>query len=76
MSDPAPFRHFQGMCWPETGDRLDALEDGLRYGPPVDGFDEKDRLLAAAVIAAYRELVWSTRNKRDRVLRELRKPNV
>ena len=76
MSDPSPFRHFQGMCWPETGDRLDALEHLLRYGPPVDGFDMQDRLLAAAVIAAYRDLVWLTRNKRDRVISELRKPNV
>ena len=33
MSEPSPFRHFHGMCWPETGDRLDALEHRLRYAP-------------------------------------------
>ena len=77
MSNPSPFRHFQGMCWPETGDRLDALEHGLRYAPPpVDGFDMDDRLLAAAVIAAYQALIWSDRFKARQVIRELRRPNV
>lgn len=76
MSNPSPFRHFKGMCWPETGDRLDALEHGLRYGPPVDGFDMEDRLLAAAVIAGYQDLIWSERFKRNQVIRELRRPNA
>ena len=73
MADPAPFRHFNGRCWPVPGKRLDALEDALRYGPVVAGFDMQDRLLAASVIAAYQDLIWSTNAKRTEVSRELRK---
>ena len=76
MPEPSPFRHFQGMCWPATGDRLDALEHLLRYGPPVDGFDMEDRLLVAAVIAAYQALIWSDRFKARQVIRELRRPDA
>ena len=61
------------MCWPVPGKRLDQLEYALRYGSEVAGFDMKDRLLAASVIAAYQDLVWSTNSKRNEVSRELRK---
>jgi hypothetical protein len=64
------------MCWPATGDRLDALEHGLRYGPSIDGFDMEDRLLAAAVIAAYQDLIWTEKFKRNQVIRELRRHDV
>jgi hypothetical protein len=36
----------------------------------------EDRLLAAAVIAGYQDLIWSERLKRNQVIRELRRPNV
>jgi hypothetical protein len=71
-AQPAPFRNFNGMCWPVPGERLDQLEYALRYGPKVDGFDMKDRLLAASVIAAYKDLVWSTNARRNEISRELR----
>jgi hypothetical protein len=70
---PAPFCNFNGMCWPVPGERLAELEDSLRYAPQTAGFDMKDRLLAASVIAAYCELIWSTNVKRNEVSRELRK---
>lgn len=70
---PAPFRNFKGMCWPVTCKRLDELEHALRYEPKTACLDMKDRLLAAFVIAAYRNLVWSTNARRNEVSRELRK---
>jgi hypothetical protein len=70
---PAPFRNFKGMCWPVPGKQLEELEDALRYEPKTAWLDMKDRLLAASVIAAYRDLVWSTNAKRNEVSRELRK---
>ena len=70
---PAPFRNFNGMCWPVPGERLKKLEDALRYEPKTASLDMKDRLLAASVIAAYRDLIWSTNAKRNEISRELRK---
>lgn len=70
---PAPFRNFAGMCWPVSGKRLDELEHALRYEPKTAWFDMKDRLLAASVIAAYRDLIWSTDARRNEISRELRK---
>lgn len=70
---PAPFRNFNGMCWPVPGKRLEELEDALRYKPKTAWLDMKDRLLAASVIAAYRDLIWSTNARRNEISRELRK---
>lgn len=73
QSQLAPFRNFNGMCWPVPCNRLEELEDALRYEPKTAWLNMKDRLLAASVIAAYRDLVWSTNAKRNEVSRELRK---
>ena len=73
LLQPAPFRNFNGMCWPVPCKRLDELENALRYGPRDAVFDMKDRLLAASVIAAYQDLIWSTIAKRNDISRELRK---
>jgi len=70
---PAPFRNFHGMCWPVPCDRLADLEDSLRYNPKVATFTMEDRLLAASVIAAYKDLIWSTNKRRTIIARELRK---
>jgi hypothetical protein len=70
---PAPFRNFNGMCWPVPCDRLEDLEHSLRYNPKAAVFTMEDRLLAASVIAAYKDLIWSTDKRRTAIARELRK---
>jgi len=70
---PAPFRNFDGMCWPVPCERLNEAEWCLRYQDKVRPLSMEDRLLAASVIAAYRDLVWSTNARRNAISRELRK---
>jgi hypothetical protein len=49
------------------------LEWSLRYGNPEKG----ELLLAASIIAAYRQMVGDTQKKRSMVVSELRKgPNL
>ena len=71
------YRHFDGMSWPYPGDELSHIEDLLRnsyqYRPGDSGITRKQELLIASVLAAYRELIWSTGSKRNRVIKELRK---
>jgi hypothetical protein len=70
------YRHFDGMSWPYPGDELNDLEDLLRYGPDDlsdTSVTREQELLIASVLAAYRDLVWSTISKRNRVIKELRK---
>lgn len=70
---PAPFRNFDGMCWPVPCERLDLLEHSLRYEAKVTVFSIEDRLLAASVIAAYKDLIWKTNDRRNAICRDLRK---
>ncbi len=64
------YHHFDGMCWPRAGSRLDDLEWTLRYGDPEDVV--KARMIAASVVAAYKALVLKTAKDRAYVVRELR----
>lgn len=70
---PAPFRNFNGMCWPVPCERLEDLEHSLRYKPIDAVFTMQDRLLAASVIAAYEDLIWSPNNRMIDIARHLRK---
>ena len=60
---------FDGMVWPAPCERLGDVEWLMRNGEPT----MQDRLLAASVIAAYGELVRCNRDKRNRVVSELRR---
>jgi hypothetical protein len=66
------YLHFNGMCWPLPGDTLERLEDKLRYWEDGADFPPEDRFLIASVLVAYRELLWSTNNRRNAIARELR----
>lgn len=70
---PAPFRNFDGMCWPVPCEQLDALEHCLRYDHEITHFSMKDRLLAASVIAAYLDLIQRPNIRRNAICKELRK---
>lgn len=73
---------FDEMCWPTPMDATVAsdetdLEWRLRYGVSDARLDEKqlesDRLSAASIVSAYRELLTCPREKRERVIRVMRK---
>lgn len=70
---PAPFRNFDGMCWPVPGERLDEVEWGLRYKDRESPLPMEERLLAASVLAAYCSLVSASSHVRDKIIHELRK---
>lgn len=57
-------------CWPAVDASLSELEWRLRYAA---GAHLSDRLAAASVLDAYRELVNSTEVRRRVVIRALRK---
>jgi len=69
----APFRHFDGMCWPVPGERLDDVEWALRYWSRSIPLPMEDRLLAASVMVAYRSLISASSHTRDDIIHELRK---
>jgi len=67
------YRTFDGMVWPVPGDRLRNLEWTLRYGI----CDERDRFLAASVIAAYAQIIKDPSRKRESVIAQIKMgPNV
>ena len=72
MANLSPFRNFDGMCWPVPCERLDALEHCLRYDHEITHFSMEDRLLAASVIAAYKDLIQKTNIRRNAICKELR----
>jgi hypothetical protein len=58
--------------WPTPMDEAEtSLEWRLRYGRPEDLMN--DRMCAASIVSAYRELITCPRIKRDNVIRALRR---
>ncbi|MGL6351182.1 MAG: hypothetical protein ACRC2U_15335, partial [Aeromonas sp.] len=70
---PGPFRHFDGMCWPVPGDRMDELERSLRFAPDGAALSMSDRVVIASFLSAYRQLVVLPVRLRNARARELRK---
>lgn len=62
-----------GTCWPTAGEANGNLERRLRGYAPLH---ESDHLVAASVLAAYRELVWTTGKRRAEVIAQLRRAAV
>ena len=61
----------RGGTWPTPMDHPDSsLEWRLRYAP--DNQLPNDRLLAASVVSAYRQLIMLPQKERNAVIRELR----
>jgi hypothetical protein len=58
---------FDGMCWPNPDDP-DEKEWRLRHGTPT----EADRMWAASVIGAYRQLIEDSGKVRDSKVRRIR----
>jgi hypothetical protein len=78
MSDKPPdpkmvadnqYLSFDGMTWPTAGTAIAQLERVLRYGTPT----KSQLLVAASVLAAYRQLIWDNQSKRQRVIGAIRK---
>lgn len=68
LSASGLYLSFDDMCWPTAGDANAELEWVLRYGTPT-----KEQLLcAASVLAAYRQMVSDTVEKRQKIVRILR----
>ena len=66
------FRNFDNMSWPAPCEEMDALAYKLRYRSVL-----ADYLYAASIVDAYRELINASNNKRNKVIREIRKgPNT
>ena len=66
------FRNFDNMSWPAPCEEMDNLAYSLRYNSVL-----ADYLYAASIVDAYMELVYAPKNKRDKVIREIRKgPNT
>jgi len=63
------YRHFSDMCWPAPSTLMDTVERALRDGKAAPC----DLLMAASIIAAYRQMIADPEWKRRMVIRELRK---
>jgi hypothetical protein len=71
------FRNFNGMTWPVPCIGLSDLQYLLRYGSPDSVLSMEERLVMAAVICAYEDLIFKPKTRRDQIIRELRMgPNV
>lgn len=69
------FRSFGGMCWPVPGEDMSQLAWRLSWAP--DSITKEEKLVLAALIAAYRELILLPAMTRNERVRELRKgPNA
>lgn len=58
------------MHWPRAGNRCGDIEWKMRHAP--DSLTSSDLLVAASILAAYRELIFCTREKRQAVVAALR----
>jgi hypothetical protein len=67
------FRIFKGMAWPTPSDTLTELAWSLRYQQSGHIFTMEERLVTADVLHAYADIVWKTRDRRNAIIRELRK---
>jgi hypothetical protein len=69
----SPYHHFDGMCFPLPGGRLEEVEYALRFPENGESLSTPDRLLAASALAAYQSLVWRSAASRNAIVKELRK---
>ena len=60
--------NFDGMAWPNAYPEMGDLENRLRFGEAQEG----DAMMAATIIAAYRELLTCRAGKRAAIVRALR----
>lgn len=60
---------FDDMTWPRADNSTGNIEYAIRHGPNPS---RSDVMIAASTMAAYRELVWCPRSKREAVVRRLR----
>ena len=65
-------RRIGEMSWPAPGEYMDAIEWQLRYSrDPLVTIEV--RMAAASIIAAYKQMIFDKKEKRQMVIRELRK---
>lgn len=75
MSSKSVHRTFDGMCWPAPCEALSEVAWRLIW--QQGEVSRTDRLLAASVISAYRQMIRDPEPKRRKVIRELRQgPNL
>lgn len=68
----APYRHFDGMCWPAPCERLSDCAWSLAHAVAFEEM-RSQLLVAASVITAYQELIRLPERQRNAIVRELRK---
>ena len=62
------YTHFEGMCWPVPGERMNEIERTMRHSTP----SRTDCLVAASIISAYRQMVGDSEKQRRFNLRHIR----
>jgi hypothetical protein len=65
--EPSAFLHFDDMTWPNPEDPL-MIEWKLRHGEPT----KNELMVAASMIAAYKQLVYDTVARRNAKVRGIR----
>ena len=64
-------RRIGDMTWPAPGEEMSDIEHALRYSyRPIT---LEVRMSAASIIGAYRQMIFDKKDKRQMVIRELRK---
>ena len=64
-------RRIGDMSWPAPGGEMSEIEHALRYSRSPITLEV--RMAAASIIGAYRQMIFDKRDKRQMVIRELRK---
>ena len=65
------FKHFDGMAWPVPDSPCGEVAWRLKYATVPLEMD--DRLHAASIIEAYREIIYCSDDKRKLIIKRLRK---
>ncbi len=68
MPKPPTFLSFADMAWPHPDDPLE-VEWSLRYGSP----SREQMMVAASIVAAYRQLVADPVRRRNETIAGLRR---
>lgn len=69
------YRNIGDMTWPAPCEEMGDLEWRLRFSR--DETSKSDRMLAASIISAYRQMIVDTQQKRNMIAKELKKgPNT
>jgi len=64
------YQKIKDMMWPAPGKRMDDIGWKIRYSERIT---ISDRILAASIIDAYKQMIQDPQKKRNFIVSELRK---